>query len=124
MTPFASVALIKRNGSTVFKPPRKERPSEATQARKAASRFWRGSLAEGDALLKIFVIREVGGRLEIAEHSTQLTGWTRYVSAIQDAAKHSHLAACMGELGIEPGDASPAMPDIIEINGFVYRRDI
>jgi hypothetical protein len=124
MTPYASVALIKRGNAIVFKPPRKERPTTPTQARKAASRFWRGSLDEGDTLAKIFVVREFAGRLEIAEQTHGLTGWTQYITASPDAAKHSHLAACMKELGIEPSAALPPVPDVLEINGFIYRRDI
>lgn len=124
MTPFASVSLIKRNGSTVFRPPRKERPNDATQARKSASRHWRRSIADGDTLVRIFVVREREGRMEIAEQTPGAAGWTSHFTQPADAAKLPHIAACMAELGIDPNDAPPVVPDVLEINGFIYRREI
>lgn len=127
MTPFASVALIRRNGNIVFKPPRKEQPTEATQARKAAMRFWRGGLANGDALVKVIVVREFGGRLHIGERANGGSAekpWIEYERDIPGAMGEPHLAACVSELGIDPASAPPPMPDVLEINGVVYRREI
>lgn len=123
MTPFASVALIRRNGKTVFKPPRKERPADVTQARKAAVRYWRGAMSNGDVLAKVIVLREFAGKLEISESAT-LGAWTGHAAEIATAAREPHLAACLGELGILATDAAPPVPDVLVINGFTYRRDI
>jgi hypothetical protein len=124
VTPFASVALIRRNGSVVFKPPRKERPDDLTQARKAAVRYWRGNLAAGDALVKVIIVREFAGKLEISE-SARAGSWIGNVAEIATAAREPHIAACLGELGIDAtADAAPAVPDVLTINGFTYRRDI
>jgi hypothetical protein len=127
MTPYASVALFRRNGAVVFKPPRKERPDDTTQARKAAMRFWRGNLATGDALVKVIVLREFGGRLEISERAS-IAGkdkpWIDFDADITASLKEPHLAACIAELGIDPAKAAPEMPDTLEINGVIYRREI
>lgn len=127
MTPFASVALIRRNGNIVFKPPRKERPTDLTQARKAAARFWSGNLAEGDALVKVIVLREYSGRLEISErghNSGHDKPWVAYEAEIATAIKEPHIAAALGEIGVDPEDQPAAIPDVLVINGFTYRRDI
>ncbi|RUX04769.1 MAG: hypothetical protein E5V51_00295 [Mesorhizobium sp.] len=124
MTPFASVALIRRNGSIVFRPPRKERPEDVTQARKAAMRFWSGHLAAGDALVKVILVREFAGKLEISERGAKDTNWIGYDREIRSTIGEDHITACLGELGIDP-DAAPALlPDVLTINGFVYRREI
>lgn len=126
MTPYASVALFKRNGTIVFRPARKERPTDISQARKAAMRHWR-SVADKDKLLRVIVAREFGGKLEISERQDG-TGrekpWTDFTADLSDAAREPHLAACMAELGIDPNEAPPPMPDVIVINGCTYRRDI
>lgn len=127
MTPFASVALFRRDGSIKFKPPRKERPDDLTQARKAAMRFWRGNLGEGDTLVKLIVMREFSGRLQISEraHNAGLDKpWVDFQADISSAMKEPHLAACVGELGIDPAKAQPSLPDTLEINGIIYRREI
>lgn len=127
MTPFASIALFKRNGAIVFKPPRKERPADVTQARKAAMRYWRGALASGDVLSKVIVLREAQGRLEISERASNGgvdKPWIGFNAEIATAAREPHLAACMAELGIAAGDMPPPLPDVLVINGFTYRRDI
>lgn len=66
MTSFASVVLFKREGVTWFKPPRKERPEALTQARKAAMRFWRGNLSEGDALVRVILCVRSPANLRLA----------------------------------------------------------
>ena len=124
MTPFASVALYRRDGKTVFKPPRKERPYETTQARKAAQRHWSGLVANGDTLIKVIVLREAGGKLEISERGPGDRTWIEYDAEIAAAAREPHLAACLAELGIDPRAAPPPVPDSLVINGFVYRREI
>lgn len=123
MTPFASVALIRRDGEIVFRRPRKERPEIATQARKAAARFWTRSSRE-DALVKLVVLRERAGIIEIAERRAGERDWTEYTASPADAAREPHLAACLGEIGISADHAPPPVPDVLIINGFTYRRDI
>lgn len=127
MTPFASVALFKRAGKTNFKPPRKERPTAVTQARKSAIRYWRGNIAGDDVLSRVLVVREFAGSLEISERGPS-TGadrpWTTYTVDMAKAAKEPHLAACMREIGISGDDVPVAVPDVLVINGFVYRREI
>lgn len=122
MTPFASVALFRRAGSVVFKPPRKEGPTDATQARKAAMRFWRGNLATDDKLIKVILLREVDGKLEVAEAANGR--WVSFDRDIPGAMQEPHLAACLSELGIDAQAAPPVVPDVLIINGFTYRRDI
>lgn len=125
MTPFASVALYRRDGAVVFKTPRKERPNDITQARKAAVRYWRGRATNGDAMVRVFVIREYAGRLEISEREdAERQDWKSYNSEIAAAAKEPHLSAAMVELGIDTAAAPPSVPDVLVINGFTYRRDI
>lgn len=126
MTPFASVALFRRDGKLTFKAPRKERPQEATQARKAAIRFWRGNLNDDDKLLKVIVLREVDGVLEISERGPGQLRDRAWVSFTIDvaAAHEPHIAACLRELGIDPQAAPAPMPDVLVINGATYRRDI
>lgn len=124
MTPFASVALFRRNGSVVFKPPRKESPSDITQARKAAMRHWSGSAANGDELVKIVVIRENSGVIEVSERQVNRREWVSYNAEPARTAKEPHLAAAMAELGIDPMSAPPSVPDTLIINGLVYRREI
>lgn len=127
MTPFVSVALIQRGGKIVFKPPRKERPTDLTQARKAAARFWAGKLADGDTLVKVIVLREYSGKLEISERGHNAghdKPWVAFEMEIATAVKEPHLAAALGEIGVDPDDQTATMPDVLVINGFTYRRDI
>lgn len=123
MTPYASVALFRRNGSVVFKPPRKERPDDITQARKAAFRHWRSSLTGDDTLVKVIVVREFGGVFEIAERIPAERAWREY-TASPASITEPHLAAIMAELGIDREAAPPTVPDVLIINGQTYRRDI
>jgi len=124
MTPFASVALIRREGQIVFRKPRKERPDVATQARKAAARFWGRTPASTDKLMKLIILREIDGKIEIAERPTGETVWTEYTSTVQEAMREPHLAACLAELGIAADYGPPPMPDTLIINGHIYRKDI
>lgn len=122
MTPFASVALFRRNGGVAFKPPRKERPADVTQARKAAMRYWAGH--HGEALIRVFLVREFAGKLEISERGPADALWKGYDREIRGAEAEPHIAACLGELGIDPNASPPPLPDMLNINGFVYRREI
>ena len=124
MTPFASVALIRRDGEVVFRRPRKERPEIATQARKAAARFWNRMLKDGDALIKLVVLRERAGIIEIGERPTGERDWTEYTASPADAAREPHLLACLGEIGISADHAPPPVPDVLVINGATYRREL
>lgn len=125
MTPFVSVALIKRDGEIVFRRPRKERPDEATQARKAAARYWSRTISSEDKLIKLIVLRERGGIIEVGERASADPGpWVEYTSNVQEAIQSPHLAACLGEIGITADFAAPPVPDTLIINGMVYRRDI
>lgn len=125
MTPFVSVALIKRDGEIVFRRPRKERPDQATQARKAAARYWNRTLASDDRLIKVIVLRERAGIVEIGERASADPGpWVEYTTDVSEAFQSPHLAACLGELGIDADHAPPPVPDVLVINGAVYRREI
>lgn len=124
MTPFTSVALIRRDGETVFRRPRKERPDTATHARKAAARYWNRMLASDDRLIKVIVLRERGGLIEIAERAAGEIAWNEFTSSVQEAMREPHLAACLAEIGIAADFAPPEVPDILVINGQTYRRDI
>ncbi|WP_454618347.1 hypothetical protein [Bradyrhizobium cenepequi] len=127
MTLFASVALFRRDGAIVFKAPRKEPSQDKTQARKSASRFWRGNIAEPDVLTKIIVVQQAGRLIQIAERAVsggQDRPWVEYRLDHAEAIKAPHVAACLAELGVDPASAPPPMPDTLEINGVIYRREI
>lgn len=123
MSRFASVALFKRGGNTVFKPARKEASPEKTQARKSASRFWNGNIVEPDKLTRLFVVEMRGQMVDVSERG-HARSWIEYSLTTAEAAKQAHLAACLGELGVDPAAAPPPMPDVLEINGVIYRREI
>jgi len=123
VTLFASVALFRRDGRMTFKAPRKEASNIVTQARKSASRFWRSSIQEPDKLAKVIVVACQDRTLQIAEHSGGRR-WVEYTLTVAEAALQPHLAACMVELGIDAAKAPPLLPDTLEINGIVYRREI
>ncbi len=127
MTPFASVALFRRNGGTVFKAPRKEPSAHKTQARKSASRFWSGNITSPDVLAKIVLVQCSGRLVEIAERATvngQDRPWVEFRLDHAEAIKSPHIAACLSELGVDPASAPPPMPDVLEINGVIYVRQI
>lgn len=124
MTPFASVALIRRDGETVFRRPRKERPDIPTQARKAAARYWNRTIGSGDKFVKLIVLRERSGLIEIAERAAGEITWNEFTSSVQEAMREPHLAACLAEIGIAADFAPPEVPDVLIINGMTYRRDI
>jgi hypothetical protein len=127
MTPFASVAVFRREGKLTFKPPRKEPHENVTQARKSAARFWRGNIAEPDKLAKVVLVQVSGSTVQIAERAANAghdRPWLVYHRQVQEAFGEAHIAACLAELGVDPQVAPAAMPDILEINGVIYRREI
>lgn len=128
MTPFASTALFKRNGQSTFFPPRKEISAPATQARKSASRHWNNRIGENDRLSKIILVQRVGQLIVVAERAYSTSGparnWVEYPIDAADAFKQPHLAACLNELGVDRDRAPAPMPDTLEINGVIYRREI
>lgn len=127
MTLFASVALFRRGDGIVFKAPRKEAGQDKTQARKSAARYWRGNIVEPDVLTKIILVHTIGPLTVIAERSVSAgrdNPWVEFQRYHADAAKQPHIAACLAELGIDPAAAPPPMPDTLEINGIIYRREI
>jgi hypothetical protein len=124
---YASVALFRRNGATVFKPPRKERQTELTQARKAAQRHWNASLAAGDVLEKVILVREYDGRLEISERARNAgkeKPWVKFFLSTQVTENEPHITACIKELGIKSYSGFPSIPDTLIINGITYRREL
>lgn len=123
MSRFASVALFKRDGNIVFRPARKEASPTKTQARKSASRFWNGNIVEPDKLTRLLVVEMCGQMVDVSERG-HARNWIEYSLTPAEAAKQAHLAACLGELGIDPAAAPPPMPDVLEINGVIYRREI
>ena len=129
MTLFVSVPLFRRNGQSTYRAPRKEASGSSTHARKTAARFWNAAVREPDKLLKVFVVSADGYRVSVSERSFTATGnrWNPWIEQIMtpvQAAAHPHLAACLAELGIDPSKAPPPMPDVLEINGVIYRREI
>ena len=123
MRAFATVALFRRNGVMTFRPPTKLVLDNLTQARKSAARHWQGVIREPDRLARIIVMHGDGQRMGISERSVA-GRWVETFIPATVAAEQPHLAACMKELNIDPGAVPPAMPDVIEINGVTYRRDL
>jgi hypothetical protein len=122
-TPYASVAMFRRDGVSCFLPPRKERPPQLTQARKAACRHWAGK--HGDAIMKIVLVREYGGRLEVSERGNggaKENPWNSYTRDLFAQDTEPHLKACLAELGINAYNSAPGFPDVITLNGIKYRR--
>lgn len=123
MTLYASAALFRRDGRMTFRSPRKEASAIVTQARKSASRFWRNSVRDPDKLAKVVVVSCQDNVAHVAEH-TGGRQWVEYAMTVSEAAQQPHLAACLVELGVDAAKAPPALPDTLEINGIVYRREI
>lgn len=121
MPMFASVALFRRNGQMTYRPPVKRSHENVTQARKSAARLWNDAIRAPDKLHRIIVVARDGKGIHISE---KVGGWTEATMHPAEAAKQPHLAACLKELGIDPNAAPPPMPDVLEINGVIYRREI
>ena len=127
MTPFVSIALFRREGRQMFKPPRKEPFDNQTQARKAAARFWRGNIQEPDKLNKVVIVHAKGSTVCVAERPANASRdrkWVEFTMQTADAFEQPHLAACLAEIGVDPDRAPPALPETLEINGVIYRREI
>ncbi|QND53481.1 hypothetical protein HB779_17490 [Phyllobacterium sp. 628] len=127
MTPFASLALFRRNGNIVFKAPRKETSLITTQAKKSAARFWNSNISAPDKLTKIVIMNVIGQLIYVAErgyNGPKDNPWVSYHISYAEASAQPHLAACLAELGADPNKAPPSMPDTLEINGVIYRREI
>lgn len=123
MTAFATVALFRRNGQMTFRHPVKQVQENLTQARKSSARLWQGAIKEPDKLVRIIVVHGDAQRIGLSER-TQAGRWVETFIPASVAAEQPHLAACLKELGIDPGAVSPPLPDVIEINGAIYRREI
>lgn len=126
MNVYASTFLFSRGGRPTFRRPRKETQHNETQARKAASRYWLGAIGEDDKPIKVVLAHVIGGVLHVAERSPSARTdkpWQTYRLPIGEV-KEAHLVACLTELGVDPSDAPPPVPDVLEINGVIYRRDI
>jgi hypothetical protein len=127
MTLFASVAVFQRDGKIRFKPPRKEPNNDKTQARKSAVRYWRGNIAEPDVLSKVILVQASGPLILVSERAARGRRdkpWVDYHLYHAEAAKQAHIAACLTELGVDPEAVPPPLPETLEINGVVYRREI
>lgn len=126
MTPFASVAIFRRNNQLTFKPPRKEPLPNATQARKAAARYWRGNIQEPDKLSRVLLVNVRGTTVHVAEREWRSgnRAWVEYPMQIAEALDDPAIAACLGELGVDGSAAPPPLPDTLEINGAIYVRQI
>ncbi|OJF89603.1 hypothetical protein AX761_24330 [Rhizobium sp. 58] len=125
---YASVALFRREGRTTFKPPRKEASPISTQARKSAARHWANVINEPDRLTKVFTMCQDGAMVRVSERLFTIQvpprPWIDRQMTVQEAAAEPHLSACLAELGIDPQRAPPPMPDTLEINSIIYRREI
>jgi hypothetical protein len=124
---YASVAIIRRNSAIVFRPPRKERPTDITQARKAAQRHWNATLKEGDVLEKVVLVREFDGRLEVSERARNAgkeNPWVKFFLSAEVTDNAAHIVACIKELGLNSYSIFPAIPDTLIINGITYRREL
>ncbi len=126
MTTHVSVALFRRNGQMTFKPPRKEAGDNVTQARKSAARFWRGNIQDPDKLDRIVVVTTAGSVVTVSERNAKSdrSKWVETRMTPRQASGFPHIAACLAELGVDPNRTPPEIPDVLEINGIVYRREI
>lgn len=124
MTGYASVAVFKRDGNTVFRAPRREASTEKTQARKSASRFWKGAISAPDKLVKIVVVTRERNHIVVSERRQPGRGWIEFEADAAQISAQTHLSACLAELGIDAASAPAPLPDFLEINGAIYRREI
>ena len=123
MTSFATVALFRRNGQMTFRPAVKQVQDNLTQARKSSARLWQGAIKAPDKLVRIIVVHGDAQRIGLSER-TPAGRWVETFIPATVAAEQPHLLACLKELGIDPGTVPPPLPDVIEINGVIYRRDL
>ena len=123
MTAFATTALFRRNGQMTFRHPVKQVQDNITQARKSAARLWQGAIKAPDKLARIIVVHGDTQRIGLSER-TPAGRWVETFIPATVAAEQPHLAACLKELGIDLASAPPSLPEVIEINGAIYRREI
>ena len=123
MTTFATVALFRRAGQMTFRQPVKQVQDNLTQARKSAARLWQGAIKAPDKLARIIVVHGDAQRIGLSER-TPAGRWVETFIPATVAAEQPHLAACLKELGIDLAGSPPPLPEVIEINGILYRRDI
>ncbi len=126
MTAYASTCLFTRDEQMRFRKARREISTKETQARKSATRYWRNVILEPDALEKIVVVCVVAGSplIEIAERNPTGRDWHLSKMEIAAAAEEPHLMSCLDLLGVDPKASPPPMPDVLEINGFIYKREL
>lgn len=120
---ISSVALFQRNGQITFKRARKEASDEITHARKSASRFWRGNIAAPDRLLSVFTVHVSSGTAHIAERRMTGRAWITYAARVSEVTQ-PHILACINELGVDASKQPVGLPETLEINGIVYRREL
>lgn len=121
MTQFATVALFRRDGVLTYRPPLKLVLDNLTQARKSAARHWMGTIRNPDKVSRIIVLSGDSRTLSLSERAA--TGqWIETQIPTGVALQQAHLAACLPLLMIEKPQA--ALPDVLEINGAIYRREI
>lgn len=122
---FASTALIPDDGRLVAAEPRAEIGPSETQARKAASRFWNGPAGVG--AVSILVVERRDASIILHERPAgrrDRRPWRTTPMTIAAARAHPRIRSCLAMLGAPPDQAAAAMPETLEINGIVYRRDI
>jgi hypothetical protein len=127
MTLYVSLAVFKRNGVPTFRPPRKEAPDTLTQARKAAARYWSASIVEPDKIHAIYVMAVNRGLIDVSECNPRVarrSPWVSYTKQAGELAEEGHFAAALTELGIDIERAPSPLPDVLEVNGVLYRREI
>jgi len=124
---YASVCLFRRNGQTTYRPPRKEPFEQQAQARKAAAKYWRGNIQEPDRLDRVVLVNVDRTTVHVAERPKSASigrPWVEHSMQIAEALEQPHLAACLAELGIDAERAPVVMPEILEVNGIIYRREL
>jgi len=124
---YASVCLFRRNGQTTYRAPRKEPFEQQAQARKAAAKYWRGNIQEPDKLDRVVLVNVDRSTVHVAERGKSASSgrpWVEHTMQIIEAMQQPHLSACLDELGVDTDNAPNALPEILEINGIVYRREI
>lgn len=127
MTLYVSLAVFKRGGQLTFRPPRKEAPDTLTQARKAAARFWAATIVDPDKIQRVYVLSVNRSLIEVSEckpSGGRSNLWINYAKQPGELAQEGHFAAALSELGIDIERAPAPLPDVLEVNGVVYRREI
>lgn len=127
MAIFVSLALFKRAGQLTYRPPRIEASDSLTQARKAAARFWTANITDPDKIQRVYVLSVDRGLIQVSEckpRDGKANLWVNYMKQPGELAAEAHMAAGLSELGVDVESAPTPLPDVLEINGVVYRREI